>query len=1532
VAFGRPRLKTPRGRPPIDIPPLKRRRITYDAEEEDGEEEGEEEYRPMLITERGEDDDDPLTVAVSATFDDADDEGADEGDDMEFMDESDLEDELSGLEDELRDLQQDIAEHGEPADAGTPEKAHTSSPPPDNAIDLSVLSKITALRAAFPEADVGRCEKVLVRRKNSLKKAYKKLRKSYDPQMSRKEMRKYFKSLAAPAANFPLEIEEDAGDDDEDDAGEDESGAESVASIVKHYDQHGFPDGSILAGTASTHMAESLRKAGQFVKLPVHTKFDSDDDTSMGEPPAPKEDKFAQKSDSSSSGEDSDSSESGVDLGSNADKASKSDTSESSNDDAEETQQSESDSSDEESDRSPESGSESSDEGGGKALESDSESSSDDDDDSGPEVASSKPTGPRESDNGGDSDLSSGGAESDDDSSSSSIEEESDDEQASDKAQEEKSEEGGAPLANQASSDSSADSSSDSSLSESDDEEPSSEPKSGKGSTVLRSTPTAGKLHGRSEPTRTAPESSVSSLKPATLETGSASVPHGQGMSKTQMRNARRRAARKGKNAPGLSNTTSQISTGISLDVVQESATSIETSLAARKKALLSSLDLPVDQDDAMITTQKPASHSGANDSPAADSNATPSQSAAPKSPSQLQPEFGQDGASGTAVSSPQRRSKVDISAGRRMLFGALGIRNPKSKSDEDKIRADLMKGVRPLANSRLADRPDTAPVDGEDGNNQSVEDEPESWRSKITYRAVECCHDGVELSEPPFPFVQRWDPQQQFWSGKGGRRGGQGKRKQRDDHAFYDEDDNRHTTKKRKFRDELTEGWAGDGAMETDVGLNYDDKIPEEVPEQHGTEQSQFTDLDDLPSLPKDVSSLPELRQGQAAAGMVITWKQWLLSKATNWQPTVSNVTAIVVNAEDEAGGLRMVLAKRDRNLDRTEKSFDEDGNRIYDRFEAPDDDDDDVDEGAEDGYRTLQFSELMDPRILQQPLSTPQNPVLERIPESTGGDEILNSIESEVNDSNGDGSGRSGDKSTTLDHEGASNTEQADKQVDADIAESVIPETFPEGSAQQLDSVQIDIPTHSEVFSVSEDRRDEISLLISNAGFRKDISPSILKKVPFHSPSEQLREMSESAAVRDSRQTSESPSAALPAGTSTSSRHRLVAGKNGAELPSDMDTAPKAVAYPKLDVQPSPVSTTHSGRQPDADFGADWTAGSFNPLEDTADESMVLGNTPQNSRGGNGNWKKSRKSAMTSSPASAASVSSIGSLPSLSEIFSTARSSHNNGQSPSKAAVLSAIGARKSETIRDHDYEEMMRRLDEGDGQSNDENDSPVDEKKFAASTAGLNGDGKSKPTKRSVFQRRTRRQSKNTPSVEAAAEEDTSSLRSPSPISSFILPSEGAMAPKKEKDDGNPYSPPADRPRSPPSRPQTRRRAQQQSSSQFSIPSGSVVMSLMTSSPESAVIEHYAEDHIDETYEDPSPLPDGSGWVKKAAHGSMKGRVRGGGGGGRGASLPVAAANADNSSARKAAPRASVNNQDDIGVSPEPRRTRRKTSARF
>ena len=110
---------------------------------------------------------------------------------------------------------------------------------------------------------------------------------------------------------------------------------------------------------------------------------------------------------------------------------------------------------------------------------------------------------------------------------------------------------------------------------------------------------------------------------------------------------------------------------------------------------------------------------------------------------------------------SPHRRAKLNVSGAKRMLFGSLGLKTPMSKEDEDNTREKLMKNARVLKEPQNQDQavgvPDLAAIADDD-----------SWRDKIELRAVECCHTGIQLSDPPFPFVQRWDPQQQGGYGPG--------------------------------------------------------------------------------------------------------------------------------------------------------------------------------------------------------------------------------------------------------------------------------------------------------------------------------------------------------------------------------------------------------------------------------------------------------------------------------------------------------------------------------------------------------------------------------------------------------------------------------------------------------------------------------------------------------------------------------------------------------------------------------------------
>ncbi|KAH8808055.1 hypothetical protein F5884DRAFT_752613 [Xylogone sp. PMI_703] len=324
------------------------------------------------------------------------------------------------------------------------------------------------------------------------------------------------------------------------------------------------------------------------------------------------------------------------------------------------------------------------------------------------------------------------------------------------------------------------------------------------------------------------------------------------------------------------------------------------------------------------------------------------------------------------------RRKKLDLGAGRRLLFGALGMKNPRTKKDEDELRNKLMKQIKPL---KVVENEEKKAADSE----SEADEDPEAWREKIIYRAVECCHDGIELSEPPFPFVQRWDPQQQGnW--RKGNRGGKRKKEFRDNSQYYEDD--RQSSKKKKqngkapvsehFDTSYTSAQPEQDLGDWSVGYDAEDEITNQLMSDIHDATASTDHPEDLPELPEDISSLSDLRPSDVEIGMVIAFKQLEMSEATKWQPEISHYrTALVINAVDD--NLELTLAKRDRVT--AEKQYDEDtGERIYGRFEAPDVEGDEIE--GNDGSLNLTFNELIEPKIVQGP------PQQELLMESQNGD----------------------------------------------------------------------------------------------------------------------------------------------------------------------------------------------------------------------------------------------------------------------------------------------------------------------------------------------------------------------------------------------------------------------------------------------------------------------------------------------------------------------------------------------------------------
>lgn len=877
IPFGRPLLKAPRGRPALDIPPRKRRRITLDegsAEDSDPEEpeqEQEQDSSMLLLTNGEENDNGARRVTINTVPEVFGDEPDDEEDDSDFeedeMDEdkSDFEDEDDAQDHESEsdgESQDDAMNDDEDQDEDAEPEHQYSSKGEDGlgrdevgdrnstdqlddlkGKDLSTLDGPGLLHAAFPTITV-LCDTMLAKFNGNLDWAYKALRKVSQPVLPHDEFRKRTKELVTykdkatrdgvsgkpPHKNRrSLERPSSAGEphdqaglvDDGEDA-EDDAEVDDVDEYVKKFDRRGLPPGSISTtpqpGRTKNHIVfEEELKPGNSSLLSR--------DALAGSKPS------AGKSDDSSSDSQSESSDSG----------------------------------------------------------------SDSDSDSGPEETSAKrnvepaPRGNHDTKSDSDSEDTS----SDEDSSDS-----SDEESGAEHSDSESSDEDFAPGSGAQDSDSLSSSDNDSSSSDSDQED------SGRQSRNVEHGPAAkgnqANRDANAQPPRNAvvpaaQESQSPSVAPQQSET---LVPPGAGKQSTKQRNARRRLAartqRMNAPAPETDVTPDAASTqanSTSKPDLQKSTQDTEKELfEAKRKALLDALnsggavvgpdgELEVNEveDTTTISQKSNKRKHGKRSTPEPALGDSGNKSVATPASQETDPD-----------TSAQKRRRVDLGAGRRMLFGALGLRNPKTKDDESNIRAKLMENIRPLPNARLetnaAENADSL-VKDVTTDPEVLGEDPDAWRDKIEYRAVECWYEGVDLSEPPFPFEQRWDPQQR-------RNGPRKAKKQADETETADNDQEEETSfagKKRKHDESVQPdeesyySYQGQkGSQDENLRLNYDDVEPEQQGDKannaqadHSIAESHYSDLDDLPSLSKGLSALRQLQPGQARVGMVITWKQ---------------------------------------------------------------------------------------------------------------------------------------------------------------------------------------------------------------------------------------------------------------------------------------------------------------------------------------------------------------------------------------------------------------------------------------------------------------------------------------------------------------------------------------------------------------------------------------------------------------------------------------------------------------------------------
>lgn len=324
----------------------------------------------------------------------------------------------------------------------------------------------------------------------------------------------------------------------------------------------------------------------------------------------------------------------------------------------------------------------------------------------------------------------------------------------------------------------------------------------------------------------------------------------------------------------------------------------------------------------------------------------------------------GANGTHGIAVESSKRKSQLDVPSSRRLVFGSLGLKTPKAKEEERAVREKLAPQV-PQSKSQ----PTPPSAEEVDKPSEAKADSIENWEDRLILQATECLYDNIKLSTPPFPFVQRWDTDAQatIRERKGNQQISSKKRKRKSRNRQEDYYDQEWCNGEASFSNENQLDYGDNGADEHRIStecLNEAayDQVHHDMTGVEATSSENGASTDDLPSLPDDMTTLKDARDVDMKPGTIIAFKQLDMSKATNWQPLVSEYrTAVVEGVAD--GNLTLRLARRHREQPPEDNDDGDDGATRYTKFEMPG-----YDEwnGEDDGIREMQFGEFIEPKLV--------------------------------------------------------------------------------------------------------------------------------------------------------------------------------------------------------------------------------------------------------------------------------------------------------------------------------------------------------------------------------------------------------------------------------------------------------------------------------------------------------------------------------------------------------------------------------------
>nr|POE79399.1 hypothetical protein CFP56_07464 [Quercus suber] len=325
---------------------------------------------------------------------------------------------------------------------------------------------------------------------------------------------------------------------------------------------------------------------------------------------------------------------------------------------------------------------------------------------------------------------------------------------------------------------------------------------------------------------------------------------------------------------------------------------------------------------------------------------------------------------------SSERHAK-GISSGyqARMIFGALGVRAPKTDADKDGLQKKLavragrnMSGVL----SKVLEKETGDAMQATSEQMEEEDEDPHAWREHIELSAVECVGEPLTYPAPPFPFRKHWHNKKKDRDGKVYMEKRRQPKKRRDDaatEAYFTEQYDKYNTEgggdALNYDDDVEvegeEGYWEDSAFLEDTYTvdTAHDPASQQLLDETETAKSEMDD--DFPLLPGDLASLSALSENTAQIGDFVVFDELTCSAATNWQPKTLTLTGKLDSKSDD--GWTMLLARRDVRS----KTYDDNGQRVYEKFEmAGLSDNEDEEDDEFDRWRTMQWSQMGTPKLL--------------------------------------------------------------------------------------------------------------------------------------------------------------------------------------------------------------------------------------------------------------------------------------------------------------------------------------------------------------------------------------------------------------------------------------------------------------------------------------------------------------------------------------------------------------------------------------